>query len=99
MLGAYCWGVGTGENRRACYGTDRRIGIGGSELHTLCREFIDVRRLSLFVAVTAQPVTGVILRRDPEDVRPVCSSDRWGCQGRKDGKANEGSENGFHDVE
>ena len=98
MLGADGWRIGAGENRRPSHGADRRIGIGGGELHTLCRKFVDIRRLCLFVAIAPQPVTGVIFRRDPEDIWPIRSSDRWGCQGRKDGKKNEGSENWFHDV-
>ena len=63
--------VAPDDQRAACDGTDRRIGVGVAIANALGREPIDVRRLRVFIAVAADPVMAVVFAGQPQDVGAV----------------------------
>ena len=62
--------IASGDKRASRRRADRRRGVGTRELDALLREPIEVGRLIVGAAKTAQITVAQIVREDEEDVRP-----------------------------
>lgn len=71
VLGAHGGGVGAHEDGGAGDGADGGIGVEVGEADAFAGEFVEVWGMGLFVAIAAQPLEGVVLGGDPEDVGAV----------------------------
>ena len=56
------------ENGSACYGADRSVRVSVSEASAAFGKIIEHRRLSILISVAAEPLGGIILTDDPENI-------------------------------
>ena len=83
VLGAHGRGIGPVQNGRAGHRADRCVGVGMLEADAVFGQSVESRGLHLGVAVTAEPMVGVVLGGNPQDIGFVRGSERQSEKGEK----------------
>ena len=71
VLGSHGGGITSHEDGGASHGADGGVGVSGSEAGSAGCQGVEIGGLSLLVAIATEPMGGVVLSGDPEDVWAV----------------------------